>query len=159
MDWRPSEGLVCHLLATWLWGRKCCRGKRGWASLERRRQGAAIKRSRIGAIFVRLAGALHDLQVVHLMRGLRRLKDVRIGVTCHLKVLLCRVSHWGRVSRNSPARIYLEIGLLYIRRNILRYSLHVLLARSHLWLELVLGHEAHLVGGGIVTLFAPRVGA
>ena len=92
------------------------------------------------------------------MGWLWRLEDVRIGVIRHLEVLLCRISYRRGVCRKSPVCVNLKIGLLYIGSDILRYSLHVLLAGCHLRLKLVLGQVPHLVGGCVVTLLTSRVG-
>ena len=59
---------------------------------------------------------------------------MRIAVIRHLEVLLGRIRDWGCVCRNSTVSVYLEIGLLYIGLNILRYPLHVLLVRDHVGL-------------------------
>ena len=91
--------------------------------------------------------------------GLGRLEYVWVTEIRHLEVLLGSKCHWRRICRNSTVSIHLKVGLLYIWWKILRYPLHVLLVRDHVWLHLVLGQEHKLVCRSVVTLLAPGIRA
>ena len=106
--------------------------------MESCRQCAPVERCWIRTVVQGFGRTLHDLLVVSLV-GLRCLEYVRIVVIRHLEVLLGRISDWGCTRRNSTVSTYLEIGLLYIGLDILRYPLHVLLVRDHVRFQLMLG--------------------